>query len=127
MPLYYFTINNTNGTFNIVLKKNNCEVIARSEDKIRGDINTVKEDINEVASSKSKERFEIYTDKSGNYRFRLKRGNGEVLLVSEPFANRGVLEEVIDEIVSTVPDVYVIRRKEDGSVFTEEYQRFFPV
>lgn len=31
-------------------------------------------------------KFELYTDKSGNYRFRLKARNGEIIAVSEPYS-----------------------------------------
>lgn len=33
-------------------------------------------------------KFELYTDKSGEYRFRLKAGNGENILASEGYASK---------------------------------------
>lgn len=33
-------------------------------------------------------KFEIYKDKKGEFRFRLKAGNGEVILTSEGYADR---------------------------------------
>ena len=34
-------------------------------------------------------KFELYTDKSGEYRFRLKAGNGEVIATSESYTIEG--------------------------------------
>lgn len=31
-------------------------------------------------------KFELYTDKSGEYRFRLKAGNGEVIATSQGYS-----------------------------------------
>jgi uncharacterized protein YegP (UPF0339 family) len=33
-------------------------------------------------------KFEVYADKSGQFRFRLKAGNGEVVANSEPYVSR---------------------------------------
>ena len=33
-------------------------------------------------------KFELYTDKSGGYRFRLKAGNGEVIAISEGYKSK---------------------------------------
>jgi uncharacterized protein YegP (UPF0339 family) len=33
-------------------------------------------------------KFELYTDKAGKYRFRLKAGNGEIVAVSEAYGSK---------------------------------------
>ena len=35
-------------------------------------------------------KFELYTDRRGEYRFRLKAGNGEVIAVSEGYKSKRV-------------------------------------
>ncbi|MCR9278797.1 MAG: YegP family protein [Pseudomonadaceae bacterium] len=34
-------------------------------------------------------KFELYKDKGGKFRFRLKAGNGEIILASQGYASRG--------------------------------------
>ncbi len=34
-------------------------------------------------------KFEVYKDKAGKHRFRLKAGNGEIILASQGYASRG--------------------------------------
>ncbi len=44
-------------------------------------------------------KFELYTDKSGEYRFRLKAGNGEVIaLSSEGYASKASALNGIDSV-----------------------------
>ncbi|GAT72072.1 YegP family protein [Microbacterium hydrocarbonoxydans] len=52
-------------------------------------------------------KFELYTDKSGEYRFRLKAGNGEVIaLSSEGYASKA----------SALNGIESIRRNADSEV-----------
>ena len=40
-------------------------------------------------------KFEVYKDKAGEYRFRLKAGNGEIILVGESYkAKTGVMNGI---------------------------------
>lgn len=48
-----------------------------------------------------KGKWEIFKDKSGEYRFRLRAGNGEVVLSSEGYKNRGDAEATVKLIQST--------------------------
>lgn len=44
-------------------------------------------------------KFELYTDKAGEYRFRLKAGNGEVIaLASEGYSSKAAALNGIDSI-----------------------------
>ena len=52
-------------------------------------------------------KFELYTDRRGEYRFRLKAGNGEVIAVSEGYkSKRGALGG-IESVRKNAPDAPV--------------------
>jgi len=43
-------------------------------------------------------KFELYTDKAGEYRFRLKAGNGEVILASEGYKQKASAMNGIESV-----------------------------
>ncbi|MFF7731001.1 YegP family protein [Streptomyces sp. NPDC008001] len=43
-------------------------------------------------------KFEMYEDKSGHYRYRLKSGNGEVIAVGEAYNSRSACEKGIESV-----------------------------
>jgi len=43
-------------------------------------------------------KFELYKDKSGGYRFRLKAGNGEIIAVSESYQSKAGAENGIKSV-----------------------------
>lgn len=43
-------------------------------------------------------KFELYTDKSGSFRFRLKAKNGQIIAVSEPYAAKSSCLGGIDSV-----------------------------
>jgi hypothetical protein len=43
-------------------------------------------------------KFEIYQDKKGEFRFRLKAGNGEVIAVSEGYTSKASCENGIESV-----------------------------
>ena len=43
-------------------------------------------------------KFELYTDSSGKYRFRLKAGNGEIIAVGEAYGSKTAAMNGIDSI-----------------------------
>lgn len=43
-------------------------------------------------------KFELYQDKAGEYRFRLKAGNGEIILVGEGYKQKASAENGIDSV-----------------------------
>lgn len=84
--------------FSFVLKAANGETVATSETyssetACRGGIESVKknapiakvEDQTVEGSSAVNPKFEIYADKAGEFRFRLKAKNGEIIAVSEGY------------------------------------------
>ena len=62
-------------------------------------------------------KFEIYQDKAGEYRFRLKAGNGEAILVGEGYKAKAGVENGIESVKknSGNADCYEAREANDGS------------
>lgn len=52
-------------------------------------------------------KFELYKDKSDQYRFRLKAGNGEVIAVGEAYASKSGALNGIDSIRRNAVDAEV--------------------
>ncbi|APH44147.1 DUF1508 domain-containing protein [Microbacterium sp. 1.5R] len=52
--------------------------------------------------------FELYTDKSGEYRFRLKSGNGEVIAISEGYSSKSSALNGIDSVRRNAADAEVV-------------------
>jgi len=52
--------------------------------------------------------FELYTDKSGEYRFRLKSGNGGVIAISEGYSSRSSALNGIDSVRRNAADAEVV-------------------
>jgi hypothetical protein len=60
-------------------------------------------------------KFELYTDKAGEFRFRLKAGNGEIILASEGYKQRASVENGIESVKKNAPDDARYERKETAS------------
>ena len=52
--------------------------------------------------------FELYTDKSGEYRFRLKSSNGEVIAISEGYSSKSAALNGIDSVRRNAADAEVV-------------------
>lgn len=48
-------------------------------------------------------KFELYTDKAGQFRFRLKAGNGETIAVSEGYTSKSSALNGIDSVKRNAP------------------------
>ena len=57
-------------------------------------------------------KFEIYKDKRGEYRFRLKAGNGEIILASEGYKAMSGCKNGISSVQKNAPDDRRYERKE---------------
>lgn len=57
-------------------------------------------------------RFELYTDRSGSYRFRLKARNGKIIAVSEAYAGKTGCIKGIESIRANAADAEIIHAKE---------------
>ncbi|MFK0402048.1 YegP family protein [Microbacterium sp. NPDC090225] len=53
-------------------------------------------------------KFELYTDRSGEYRFRLKAGNGQVIATSEGYSSKSAAENGIESVRTNAPDAEVV-------------------
>ncbi|MFT8718755.1 YegP family protein [Acetobacter sp.] len=60
-------------------------------------------------------RFELYKDKAGEFRFRLKAGNGEIILVSEGYKQKASATNGIESIRKNAPDDAHYERKTSTS------------
>lgn len=106
-----FVIRKTATGYKFDLRASNAEVIATSEvyassaacrKGIQGIVRCV--DSAPVADLTCAEgpvptpRFELFADKSGGYRFRLKARNGKVIAVSQSYSSRTACENGIDSV-----------------------------
>jgi len=60
-------------------------------------------------------KFELYTDKAGEFRFRLKAGNGQVILASEGYSAKAGAMNGIESVKKNAPDDARFERKESKS------------
>lgn len=57
-------------------------------------------------------KFEIYTDKSGEFRFRLKATNGQVILASEGYKAKASCLNGVESVRNNAPDEARYERKQ---------------
>ncbi|NOD82636.1 YegP family protein [Ruegeria sp. HKCCD6119] len=60
-------------------------------------------------------KFELYEDKAGEYRFRLKAGNGEIILASEGYVQKASAENGVASVKTNAPNDDRYERKETKS------------
>jgi uncharacterized protein YegP (UPF0339 family) len=53
-------------------------------------------------------KFELYQDKSGDYRFRLKAGNGEVIATGQGYASKSSALNGIESVRRNAADAEVV-------------------
>ena len=53
-------------------------------------------------------KFEMYQDKAGEYRFRLKARNGEIIATSEGYKTKANCENGIDSVKKNAPEAEVV-------------------
>lgn len=53
-------------------------------------------------------KFEMYTDKAGEYRFRLKARNGEIIATSEGYVAKASCENGIESVRKNAPEAEVV-------------------
>ena len=117
-----FVIKKTNTGIKFDLKAGNGEVIATSEvytaeASCRKGIESVRKNA-PVAGVENQTvegfetvkhpKFEIYLDKAGEYRFRLKATNGEIIAVSEGYKAMAGCENGIASVKKNAPDAEIV-------------------
>ena len=117
-----FVIRKTNTGIKFDLKAGNGEVIATSEvyaseASCKNGIESVKKNApiakveNQTVEGYAAEKhpkFEVYTDKAGEYRFRLKATNGQVIAVSEGYKAEASCLNGIESVKKNAVDAPVV-------------------
>ena len=117
-----FVVKESTKGFVFNLKAGNGEVIATSEvyntkDACKNGIESVKK--NAVAAeiedqtakdieTKKNPKFEVYTDKKGEFRFRLKAGNGQIIATGEGYKAKSGCLNGIESIKKNAPTADVV-------------------
>lgn len=107
------------------LKANNGEIIATSEvytsmSACKNGIESVRK--NAVAAKLEDQtvegfetvtnpKFEVYTDKAGEFRFRLKARNGEIIAVSEGYKAKASCMNGIESVRKNAPEASVVEEE----------------
>lgn len=60
-------------------------------------------------------KFEVYTDKAGEFRFRLKASNGQAILASEGYKDKSGCMNGIESVQKNAPDDARYERKQGAS------------
>ncbi len=123
-----FVIRNTNTGVKFDLKATNGEVIATSE--VYATLASCKKGIASVAKNapianvedqtvegfeKQKHpKFELYTDKAGELRFRLKATNGEIIAVSEGYKTMASCQNGVASVKKNAVDAPVVGPEPEG-------------
>ncbi len=111
------------GAYVFNLKAGNGEVIATSEsysseatclagvESVRKNAVAAKLEDQTVAGFETvtNPKFEVYTDKAGEYRFRLKARNGEIIAVGEGYKAKASCLNGIESIRKNAPEAEVVK------------------
>ena len=118
-----FVIKETKTGVKFDLKASNGEVIAtsevyNSEDACKKGIASVQKNApvaaveNQTAEGYATEKnpkFEIYNDKAGEFRFRLKATNGQIIAVSEGYKALAGCQNGIESVKKNAPDASIVK------------------
>lgn len=120
-----FVIKPAKNGFMFNLKAGNGEVIATSEvytteAACRKGIESVKANALSAIEDQTVEpievqkhpKYEVYQDKAGEYRFRLKARNGEIIATGEGYEKKASCLNGIDSIKRNAPDAEIIKVEE---------------
>lgn len=111
-----------NGGFRFNLKAGNGEIIATSEtyttdSACKHGIESVRKNAVEAKledqtvenfEKVTNPKFEVYKDKAGEFRFRLKAGNGEIIATGEGYKAKASCLNGIESIRKNAPDAEVV-------------------
>jgi len=116
-----FVVKETATGFKFDLKAGNGEVIATSEvystkaaclkgvESVKANcIGEVEDQTVENAEAKKHPKYEMYADKAGEFRFRLKAKNGEIIAVSEGYKTKESCENGIASVKKNAPEAEVV-------------------
>ena len=117
-----FVVRKTNTGVKFDLKAGNGQVIATSEvynsdAACKNGIESVKKNAPVAAvenqtvegfATEKNPKFEIYADKAGEFRFRLKATNGQIIAVSEGYTTLASCENGVESVKKNAPDAEVV-------------------
>ena len=118
-----FVVKTTATGIKFDLKAGNGEVIATSEvytseAACKNGIESVKKNAPVAAvenqtvegyATEKNPKFEVYTDKAGEFRFRLKATNGQIIAVSEGYKAMAGCMNGIESVKKNAPDAEVVK------------------
>ena len=118
-----FVVKEVNTGIKFDLKANNGEIIATSEvytteAACMNGIESVKKNSVEGGledqtvegfETEKHPKFEVYTDKAGEFRFRLKARNGEIIAVSEGYKAKASCMNGIESVRKNAPDAEIVK------------------
>lgn len=116
-----FVVKETNTGIKFDLKAGNGEVIATSEVysskaacdngiesvKKNAPVANVEDQTVEGFATEKNPKFEVYTDKAGEFRFRLKATNGQVIATSEGYTTKAGCLNGVESVKKNAPDADV--------------------
>ncbi len=117
-----FVVKETKTGIKFDLKAGNGEVIATSEVysakascmngiesvKKNAPVAPVEDQTVEGYETEKNPKFEVYEDKAGEFRFRLKAGNGQVIATSEGYKAKASCMNGIESVKKNAPDAEVV-------------------
>ena len=117
-----FVIRKTNTGVKFDLKAGNGEVIATSEVYTTEDacrkgvasvqryapVAAVENQTGEGYATEKHPKFEVYADKAGEFRFRLKARNGQIIAVSEGYKTKAACENGIESVKKNASDAEIV-------------------
>ena len=118
-----FVVKQTATGFKFDLKAGNGEVIATSEiytteaacrkgvESVRKNapVANVEDQTVENYAVASHPKFEMYEDKGGEFRFRLKARNGQIIATSEGYTTKANCENGIESVKKNAPEAEVVK------------------
>ena len=115
-----FVVKQTGTGFKFDLKASNGEVIATSEvytteaaclkgiESVRTNcVGGIEDQTAESTAEIKHPKFEVYADKAGEFRFRLKAKNGEIIAVSEGYKAKKSCLDGIESVRKNAPDAQI--------------------
>ena len=117
-----FVLKETATGFKFDLKAGNGEVIATSEvystkaacengiESVKKNcVGEIEDQTAETVAEVKHPKFELYADKAGEFRFRLKAKNGEVIATSEGYTSKNGALNGIESVKENAPDAEIVK------------------